>query len=168
MPETAQQYTQRLLGYVEGKDSLRMQQGTPAKLASLIKGKKSAQLKKRPAPGKWSVAEILAHYADAEIAISWRLRQILSTDGVAIQAYDQDSWASTFNYARRDPRESLESFRTLRASNVTLLRSVPKKLWDNHGMHQERGKETISHLVHMIAGHDLNHLRQIEGILKGK
>ncbi len=168
MQETAQQYTQRLLGYVEGKDPLRTQQGTPAKLAALIKGKKSARLTKRPAPGKWSVAEILAHYADGEIAISWRLRQILSSDGVAIQAYDQDSWAATFNYARRDPRESLENFRTLRAANVALLRSMPKKLWDNHGMHSERGKETISYIVHMVAGHDMNHLRQIEGILKGK
>ncbi len=119
MQETAQQYTQRLLGYVEGKDPLRTQQGTPAKLAALIKGKKSARLTKRPAPGKWSVAEILAHY-------------------------------------------------TLRAANVALLRSVPKKLWDNHGMHSERGKETISYIVHMVAGHDMNHLRQIEGILKSK
>lgn len=168
MQETAQQYTQRLLGYVEGKDPLRMQQSTPVKLAALIKGKKRAQLTKRPGPGKWSVAEILAHFADGEIAISWRLRQVLSSDGVAIQAYDQDAWASTFNYARRDPRESLESFRTLRASNVALLRSVPKKLWENHGMHQERGKETVAHIMHMVAGHDINHLRQIEGILKGR
>jgi len=69
---------------------------------------------------------------------------------------------------RRDPRESLESFRALRAANVALLRSVPKKLWNNHGMHSERGKETIAHIVHMVAGHDMNHLRQVEGILKSR
>src|SRR6267142_2271543 len=149
MPETAQQYTQRLLGYVEGKDSLRTQQGTPAKLASLIKGKKSAQLKKRPAPGKWSVAEIMAHLADAEIAISWRLRQVLSSNGVPIEAYDQDSWAKTFDYARRDPRQSLESFRILRETNITLLKTVPRKLWDNYGVHSERGNESVAHIARM-------------------
>jgi len=119
-----------------------------------------------PAPGKWSITQILAHLADAELAIAWRLRQILSTDGVAIQAYDQGLWASTFNYADRDPQISLATFRALRAADVALLKSVPKTLWDNYGMHQERGKETIHHTAKMTAGHDLNHLRQIEKIIR--
>ena|SRR5579872_3030304 len=168
MQETPQQYTQRLLSYSEGKQPLGLQQATPKKLAALLKSKSRKQLTRRPAPDKWSVAEIAAHLADAEIAISWRLRQILSTNGVPLQAYDQDSWASTFDYARRDPRQSLETFRVLRESNLALLKSVSRKLWDNHGMHQERGKETIAHVVSMVAGHDLNHLRQIETILKSR
>jgi len=28
----------------------------------------------------------------------------------------------------------------------------------------ERGKETVAHMVRMFAGHDTNHLRQVEGI----
>ncbi len=86
MPETVQEYTQRLLSHVEGKDALRQQQTAPKKLAALIKGKKKDRLTRRPAPGKWSVAEIPAHLADSELATSWRLRQILSTNAVPIQA----------------------------------------------------------------------------------
>src|SRR5579871_1546184 len=168
MQETAQEYTQRLLSYGEGKEPLRLQQAAPKKLAALIKGKNSKQLMRRPAPDKWSVAEIAAHLADAELAISWRLRQILSSNTIPIQAYDQDAWARTFNYAKRDPRESLASYRTLREANVTLLKLVPRKLWDNYGIHQERGNESVSHVVKMVAGHDLNHLQQIERILKPK
>ena len=33
-------------------------------------------------------------------------------------------------------------------------------------MHQERGKETIAQIVRMFAGHDLNHLGQVEKIAK--
>ena len=168
MQETAQEYTQRLLSYGEGKEPLRLQQAAPKKLAALIKGKNSKQLMKRPAPDKWSVAEIAAHLADAELAISWRLRQILANNAIPIQAYDQDAWARTFNYARRDPRESLVNYRTLREANVALLKSVPRKLWDNYGIHQERGNESVSHVVKMVAGHDLNHLQQIAKILKPK
>lgn len=168
MQETAQEYTQRLLSYGEGKEPLRLQQAAPKKLAALIKGKSSKQLMRRPAPDKWSVAEIAAHLADAELAIAWRLRQILSSNTIPIQAYDQDAWARTFNYAKRDPRESLASYRTLREANVALLKSVPRKLWDNYGIHQERGNESVSHVVKMVAGHDLNHLQQIERILKPK
>ena len=168
MQETAQEYTKRLLNHSEGKEPLRLQQAAPKKLASLLKGKNAKQLMRRPAPDKWSVAEIAAHLADAELAISWRLRQILANNAISIQAYDQDAWATTFNYAKRDPRESLANYRTLREANLALLKSVPRKLWDNYGIHQERGNESVSHVVRMVAGHDLNHLQQIEKILKGK
>jgi hypothetical protein len=113
------------------------------------------------------VAEILAHLADAELAISWRLRQVLTNNAIPIQAYDQNLWATTFNYARRDPRQSLANFRTLRESNLALLKSVPRKLWENYGVHAERGNESVSHVVKMVAGHDLNHLQQVERILSG-
>jgi hypothetical protein len=35
-------------------------------------------------------------------------------------------------------------------------------------MHSERGEETVQHIARMYAGHDLNHLGQIERILAGK
>jgi len=165
--ETPQQYTQRLVSHTEGKEPLLLQRAAPKKLAALIKGKQKKRLMRRPAPGKWSIAEIMAHLADSEIVIGWRLRQILSTNGVPIQAYDQDVWASTFDYAHRDPSQSLENFRVLRESNLALLKAVPRKRWENYGVHQERGNESIGHLVRMIAGHDLNHLRQVEAILNG-
>jgi len=167
MQETAQEYTARLLSYGEGKDPLRLQQAAPAKLASLLRGRNRKQLMRRPAPDRWSVAEILAHLADAELAISWRLRQVLTNNAISIQAYDQDLWAKTFDYGRRDPRQSLANFLTLREANVALLKSVPRKLWENYGVHQERGNESVNHIVRMVAGHDLNHLQQVEKILKG-
>ena len=166
MQETVQEYTQRLLSYSEGKDPLRLQQAAPIKLAALLKGRTGKQLTRRPAPDKWSVAEIVAHLADAELAISWRLRQILANNAIPIQAYDPDLWAKTFNYARRDPRQSLANFRILREANIALLKSVPRKLWENYGVHAERGNESVKHVVNMVAGHDLNHLRQVEAILK--
>lgn len=167
MQETAQQYIQRMLGQLDGKDPLRVQQETPKKLQKLIKPLSKQQLMRRPEPGKWSIAEILAHLADAELVGGWRMRLILGNNGVSIQPFDQDVWAETLGYAKRDPKVSLETFRVLREANVALLKSLPKNLWENYGMHQERGKETIAHIVSMFAGHDLNHLAQVEGIRKG-
>jgi len=94
------------------------------------------------------------------------MRLILGSNGAPIHAFDQDVWAETFDYSRRDPKASLETFRVLRENNLALLKSVPKNLWENYGMHQERGKETITHIVRMFAGHDLNHLGQVERIAK--
>lgn len=166
MKETAQQYTKRILGYADGKDPLKIQRTTAKRLEKLTKRLSKKQIRRRPQPGKWSIAEILAHLADAEVVGSWRMRQILGNDGAAIQAFDQDIWAKTFHYEDRDPRHSLKVFRVLRENNLLLLESVPQKLWDNHGVHSERGKETIAHTVRMFAGHDLNHLQQVERIAK--
>lgn len=166
MKETPQQYTRRILSYVDGKDPLKIQKSTSKKLQKLIKPLGKKEMKRRPAPNQWSIAEILAHLSDAEVVGSWRLRLIMGSNGTPIAAFDQDVWAQKFDYANRDPKHSLKAFRALRENNLTLLKSVPKKLWENHGMHSERGKETIAHIVRMFAGHDLNHLRQIEKIAR--
>ena len=166
MQETPQQYTQRLLNNMEGQDPLRLQQTAAKKLATLLRGKKKSQLTRRPAPGKWSVAEIVAHLADVEVVVSWRLRQALTSNGASIQAYDPDAWANTFKYARHNVKDSLERYRILRESNVALLKSIPKPLWDNYVVHQERGNETVTHMVRLYAGHDVNHLEQVGRILQ--
>ena len=166
MQETAQQYIQRMLGHLDGKDPLRVQRETPKKLQQLIKPLSKQQLSRRPEPGKWSIAEIVAHLADTELVGGWRMRLILGSNGVSIQPFDQDVWADTLGYSRRDPKVSLETFRVLREANLAMLKSLPKNLWENYGMHQERGKESIAHIVRMFAGHDLNHLAQVERIRK--
>lgn len=166
MKETAQQYTTRILSHIDGKDPIKIQKSTPKKLEKLTRRLGKKELRRRPAPGKWSIAEILAHLADAEVVGSWRIRQVLGADGTPIQAYDQNVWAKTFGYEDRDPKQSLKVFRVLRENNLSLLKSVPRQLWNNHGIHAERGKETIAQIVRMFAGHDLNHLQQIERIAK--
>ena len=166
MKETTQQYMQRVLGYVEGKDPLKVQQATTARLQKLIKPLNKRQLSARPAPDKWSIQEILAHLAECELVAGWRIRMILNNDGAEIQAFDQDTWAKTSDYTHADPKRSLEMFRVLREANLALLNSIPEEKWNNHGMHQERGKETIAHIVRMFAGHDLNHLQQVERLAR--
>jgi len=166
MQETAQQYIARILGYVEGQDALKVQRTTAGKLKKLTRGLTAKQLKWRPEPGKWSIAEILAHLADAEIVASWRMRSVIGENGITIQPFDQDAWASVFQYGKRDARRSLEVFHVLRDNNLALLKEIPRETWDNYGMHLERGKETVAHLTRMFAGHDTNHALQIEGIVK--
>jgi len=165
MKETPQQYTQRVLGYAEGKKPLAVQAATANKLARLIKGVPVSRLRKRPAPDKWSVSETLAHLADAEIVGGFRMRLILGAPGTPIAAFDQDRWVSSGHYDKRNPRRSVEQFRKLREANLALLKSLTPDQWQHHGVHSERGVETIDRIVHMFAGHDLNHLQQIERIL---
>ena len=122
MKETPQQYIQRMTGLMGGKQPLAVQAATPKKLERLIKGIPTSKLRKRPASDKWSVNEILAHLADAEMVGGFRMRLILGAPGTPIAAFDQDAWVTSGHYEKRDPRKSLEQFRVLREANLALLK----------------------------------------------
>lgn len=150
----------------QGQDPIKVQSATTKKLARLIKGIPTAKLRKRPGPDQWSVAEILAHLADVEIVIGWRMRSILGAPGTPVQAYDQNAWVISGHYDKRDVGESLEMRRVVRQANLALLKSLSPGQWKQFGQHAERGQESIEHIVRMVAGHDINHIHQIERILK--
>ena len=168
MNETVQQYTQRILAHTQGQDPLKVQAATPKRLDRLVKGVTTAKLRKRPAPEKWSVAEILAHLADVEIVIGWRMRSILGAPGTAVQAYDQNAWNASLHYDKRDPRKDLIQQRVLREANLAMLKTLTPEQWKQFGTHSERGQESIERIVLMVAGHDLNHIQQIESVLTAK
>jgi hypothetical protein len=168
MQETPQQYTQRVLGYLEGKDPMVVLAATPRQIARLIKGVSRKRLSTRPAPDVWSVTEILAHLADSELVYGFRIRMILEASGTPIQATNQDVWAKFSDYAGQDPALSLEALRISRERTVRLLKSLPRASWASYGMHSERGKETVTRVVEILAGHDFNHMKQIKERLSKK
>jgi DinB superfamily len=165
MNETPRQYTERVLSLLAGKQPIAIQAATAKKLERLIKNVPRANLRKRPAPDKWSISEILAHLADTEIVAGFRMRLILGSPGAPIAAFNQDAWATSGHYDKRDPRKSLEQFRGVRDANLALLASLTADQWKHYGIHSERGQESIEHIAKMFAGHDINHLQQIERIL---
>ena len=163
--ETPAEYTRRILGYAEGADPWAVLQATPDRLRTIVRTTAPATLHRQPTPGKWSPAQIIAHLADAEIVGSYRIRMILAHDGVAIQAFDQNEWAANLDYEAADPEESVDLFAATRTANLRLLRRIDPRLHENYGLHSERGRESVTHLIRLYAGHDLNHLSQLERIV---
>ncbi len=119
-------------------------------------------LKRATAPGKWSAREILCHLADCEIVFAFRLRQALAEDHHVIQPFDQDKWAST--YAAYDARAALAVFSSVRQWNLALFRTVPAAALSKPVTHPERGEMPFQAIIETMAGHDLNHLKQLETI----
>ena len=104
--------------------------------------------------------------ADAELAMGWRLRSMLATPGVRLPWFDEYQWSQALDYRRKDMRQALDLFSSLRRSNLELLRSIRRDEWDSHfGVHAVRGRQTVSDFVRLEAAHDLAHLRQIERVL---
>lgn len=162
MKETFEQYSARMLSLSAGADPMAILEHTPARISQLLGGRSSRELQARPSPDRWSIAEIVHHLADSEIVFAYRVRRILSTPGAPIEAYDQDAWSRAQHAGDSDAHASLALLRALRGAMLALLRRLDDEELDRYGLHAERGRESIRHLIRLYAGHDRNHLAQIE------
>ncbi len=149
--------------FLGSRDPRQVISSTPAQLAETLASLGETRADRSPAPGKWSVREILCHLADCEIVFAFRLRQTLAEPHHIIQPFDQDLWAA--NYAAYDAQSALDVFTAVRNFNVKLLASLPPDAFSKPVSHPERGAMTFQSIIETMGGHDLNHLGQIEKIV---
>jgi uncharacterized damage-inducible protein DinB len=147
------------LAALGGRDPVAVMAETPRRLAAVVEGLSAAEIEAQPAPGKWSVRQILAHLADCEMAFGFRLRQVYS--GVRVmQPFDQDEWARV--YGSYSAGLALATFAALRDWNLAFVGGLSEADKRLEGMHPERGEMVLWTVVETIAGHDLHHLRGLE------
>jgi len=163
------EYIRKTDRYRAGRDPMKLMRGHATRISRAVAGLKSAQLRKRPAPGKWSIQEIIGHLMDTEVVYAYRWDMAFGESGSPIQGYDQEVWIREENYRHRKWRvpEMLDHITNLRRSTLYYLERLPRGTHEKrYGMHSERGRETIRRTQEMIAGHDINHLEQIKAIRK--
>lgn len=148
--------------FVGGRDPQAVIAETAGRLKAVANALGAAGLEKSPAPGKWSPREILCHLADTELAFGFRLRQTLAEPHHIVQPFDQDAWSKP--YASIPAQAALETFAAIRAWNLVLLATVPPEAYSKPVSHPERGAMTFETLIETMAGHDTNHLVQLEAI----
>ncbi len=150
--------------FLDGRDVQEVLATTPSRLASIYAQLGPAGAEKSPAPGKWNAREIFSHLADCEIAFGFRLRQTLAEENHVIQPFDQEKWAAV--YAAYDAPSALAVFSAVRRWDFALVKSVAPEDRGKSVMHPERGAMTFFTIVETMAGHDLNHLQQLEEIAR--
>ena len=148
--------------FLGGRDPREVIAETAGTLASHVGRLGAVGLSRRPAPDKWSAAEILCHLADCETVFAFRLRQALAEPHHVIQPFDQEAWAR--RYSDADTSIALELFSATRRWNLSLLASISPEEFAKPLAHPERGEMTFQTVVETMAGHDLNHLEQLERI----
>jgi hypothetical protein len=150
-----------------GDDPVAAMAEAAGRLRHLVRGLSEKQLATRPAPGKWSIREIVGHLADTEVVLGSRYRFIAAMDRPPLAGFDQDAFVANLGVAKTPTRDLLDDFAKMRVVNLRLLGRVGAAAWNRVGIHAERGEESLGHLVTLYAGHDRIHLQQIETIRTG-
>ena len=158
-------YQHLLLSYLGADDPAVAQAETPAMLRRLV-AEAGSDLRTRPAPGEWSVIELLGHFVDGELSSAVRYRWIVAHDRPELPGYDQARWASRLDHEDADPEGFLAAFEALRALNLELWRRLPVEDRRRVGIHLERGPESYELTFALLAGHDRVHLEQAHRTLE--
>jgi DinB superfamily len=144
------------------QDPIRVLSTTPSRCEEIAASLGEPGINQRFIPGKWSAREILIHLADCEVTFAFRYRQALAEDHHVIQPFDQEKWAQS--YAAYSGQEALRTLVVVRDWNLALIRTVTPEQMSRTLNHPERGNLTFRTLIETAAGHDINHLRQLENL----
>jgi uncharacterized damage-inducible protein DinB len=144
-----------------GRDAAVVIAETPGRLARVLEGVTAEQAEVPLAPGKWSLREVMAHLADCEIAWAWRLRQAYGEENAVLRTFDQDAWARM--YGAYTLESAWQCYNVLRAWNIAFVAGLTEADKQRAITHPKYGEQMLWSLVMVMAGHDLHHLKGLEG-----
>ena len=162
--EEAGDYIEAVLALVGDADPLEILARQPSEVERQAAGLTEEQLRQPEAPGKWSMAEVIHHLIDSEVVWAYRVRTIVAEDQPTLKGYNQDLWVRNLRYRGHKAPDLIADLRALRNCNLRFLRGLDAEERQRVGLHNERGEETVDHMLRLYAGHDLVHLAQLERI----
>ena len=152
--------------YVEGLDVLKCLEDTPARIESLVREWPRERDERSHAPGKWTARQVLTHLAHIEMVFANRLRFALAQDTYVVQPFEQDDWMNNES-TQQSALASLDAYVALREMNLALCRSLTAAQRARTFTHPEFGVLNVDWLMAWAAGHERNHLPQIETVARG-
>jgi len=121
----------------------------------------------KPAPDRFSIAEVLAHLSHSEgHCYRTRLDLFMAQDLPKLTADDAQMHLDLYRDA--DAEEEFAHFEAQRETNLEFLRELPKKAGSRRALHPEAGEITLAQMLHEWALHDLGHIRQIAELVRAR
>ena len=142
-------------------------EATPAILRGLMSEVSEEEARWKPAPDRFSIAEVLAHLSHSE-GHCYRARVDRFLAEELPQFEPDDAQMHLHLYENADPEESFGHFEDQRDDNIELLRGLAAEAGSRRAMHRTAGEITLSHMLHEWALHDLGHIRQIAELVRAR
>ncbi|HEX8895343.1 MAG TPA: DinB family protein [Terriglobales bacterium] len=147
-------------------DLLNFMELQPDQFNGLINDLTDEQAIEPPAPGKWSVKQVLGHLCDTERIMGYRALRFARADKTEIEGFEQDDYVAAANSNARSATELLAELKSVRGATLSLLESLTTAESERSGM--ANGKSiSVRALAYVIAGHAQHHLELLRKQLAG-
>ena len=142
-------------------------EATPGILRGLMSELNDDDARWKPAPDRFSVAEVLAHLSHSEShCYRMRLDRFMAESRPTFEPDDAQMYLDLYRDA--DPEDAFDQFEEQREINVEYLRGLPSKAGGRVALHREAGQITLNQMLHEWALHDLGHIRQIAELVRAR
>ena len=156
-PDEHSPYYGRYIALV-GDDALSTLRASSASTPRLLSGVSESHALHRYETGKWSVKEVVGHFTDGERVFAYRLLRFARGDRTELPGFDENAWTPEGRFDRRTLPALVAEYSAVRAATVALLGGLEPEWLTRRGM--ANGQEvSVRALAHIIAGHELHHVR---------
>jgi hypothetical protein len=150
-----------------GLPCLNLLAATPGIVRGLTSELTDGDARWKPAPSRFSVAEVLAHLSHSEgNCYRMRVDRFLAETRPTFEPDDAQMYLDLYRDA--DPADAFKRFEQQRVSNVEYLRELPSEAGGRVALHREVGPITLNQMLHEWALHDLGHIRQIAELVRAR
>ena len=142
-------------------------EATPEILRGLMSEISDEDARWKPAPDRFSIAEVLAHLSHSEgHCYRARVDRFLAEEMPELEPDDAQMHLEL--YKNGDPEEDFGHFEEQRETNIDYLRSLPADAGSRRAKHRVAGEITLSQMLHEWSLHDLGHVRQIAELVRAR
>jgi hypothetical protein len=126
----------------------------------LLKNTTDAHASTPPAPGEWSIKEVVAHLTDAERLFAFRALWFARGEQSALPGMEPNPWVALSNANARSLSDLLAEFGHVRAASIALFANLDANAWLRRGIASDNAI-SVRALAWIIAGHELHHNRSL-------
>lgn len=150
--------------YLGDLEPIQTMRSNVEKIRNLTRGWTVDRFDRPFAPGKWTARQILIHLAQTEMALGTRARMALATKNYAAQQFDQDAWVQ--RESRLSGPDTVDALVSMSRMNCALFEGLSQAERDTAMSHPEYGSITVDWILHLLPGHQIHHLAQLESIAR--
>jgi uncharacterized damage-inducible protein DinB len=126
-------------------------------LRALVAHLPDEQASQRPAPGEWSVKEVIGHINDTERIFAYRALRIARGDSTPLPGFEQDAYVEATNFNARALANLVDEFDAQRRANVLCFEPLGEAELTRRGT-ASNNPVSARALLYIMAGHVAHHI----------
>lgn len=161
----ADEFNPYYAGYIQrvpqGGDVFAMLSQQPDELRALVQSVSDEQANVRPAPGEWSIKEVLGHIVDTERVFAYRAVRIARGDTTPLPGFEQDDYVRATDFNARSVSDLVEEFEFQRRATLLCFRPLTAEETERRGA-ASNYPVSVRALLYIMAGHVAHHVESLK------
>lgn len=144
-----------------GSDIFALLSSQPDELSALLARVSDEMANQRPAPGEWSIKEVVGHICDAERIFAYRALRVARADTTPLPGFEQDDYVTSTHFNARSLGDLAEEFSLQRRANILCFKPLSTEELVRRGT-ASNGPVTPRAIIYMMVGHVMHHVESLK------